>query len=172
MFQAVFAGFFFFKLYFMYVDTLSLSSDTPEEGITCLLQMVVSDLMVAGIWTLDSGRAVSALNHCAISTAPQSSQPYSTLIRSNPTTLGRSRTLEQNGLETSFSQQIKYFLLIRVLRFLRESPIFHFKISPTSLVKQQQQQPGPAGRGSSLFHFSSKSGCLQSSAFIHSPESQ
>jgi hypothetical protein len=37
----------------MYVSTLSLSSDTPEEGIGFPLQMVVSHHVVAGNWTQD-----------------------------------------------------------------------------------------------------------------------
>jgi hypothetical protein len=43
-------GFFFLDLfiYFMYVGTLSLSSDTPEEGIRPPIQMVVSLRVVAG----------------------------------------------------------------------------------------------------------------------------
>jgi len=43
---------FFFKIlfiYFMYVSTLLLSSDTPEEGIRSPLQMVASHRVVAGI---------------------------------------------------------------------------------------------------------------------------
>ena len=40
-------------IYFMYVSTLSLSSDTPEEGIRSPLQMVVSHSVVAGNWTQD-----------------------------------------------------------------------------------------------------------------------
>jgi hypothetical protein len=43
---------FFFKIhlfiYFMYVSTVSLSSDTPEEGIGSPLQMVVSHHVVIG----------------------------------------------------------------------------------------------------------------------------
>ena len=41
---------FFFKIYLFisYVCTLSLSSDTPEEGIGSPLQMVVSHHVVAG----------------------------------------------------------------------------------------------------------------------------
>jgi len=33
----------------MYVGTLKLSSDTPEDSIRCPLQMVVSHHVVAGI---------------------------------------------------------------------------------------------------------------------------
>jgi hypothetical protein len=43
---------FFFKdlfIYLLYVQTLYLSSDTPEEGIRFLLQMVVSHHVIAGI---------------------------------------------------------------------------------------------------------------------------
>jgi hypothetical protein len=42
---------FFFKdlfIYLMYVSTLSLSSDTPEEGIGSPLQMVVSHHIFGG----------------------------------------------------------------------------------------------------------------------------
>jgi hypothetical protein len=39
--------------YIMYMITLSLSPDTPEEGIGSLLQMVVSHHVVAGIRTQD-----------------------------------------------------------------------------------------------------------------------
>jgi hypothetical protein len=44
--------FYFFKdlfIYVMYVSTLLLSSDTPEEGRRSLLQMAVSHHVVAGI---------------------------------------------------------------------------------------------------------------------------
>jgi hypothetical protein len=34
--------------YFMYVDTLSLSANTPKGGIGCPLQMVLSHHVVAG----------------------------------------------------------------------------------------------------------------------------
>jgi hypothetical protein len=37
----------------MYVGTLLLSSDTPEEGIVSSLQMVVRHHVVAGNWTQD-----------------------------------------------------------------------------------------------------------------------
>jgi hypothetical protein len=45
----------------MYVNTLLLSSDTPEEGIGSPLQMVVSTIWLLGIELRTSGRAVSAL---------------------------------------------------------------------------------------------------------------
>jgi hypothetical protein len=35
-------------VYLLYVGTLLLSSDTPQEGIGCPLQMVVSHHVVAG----------------------------------------------------------------------------------------------------------------------------
>jgi hypothetical protein len=37
----------------MYVSTLSLSSDTPEEGIGLPLQMILHHHVVAGNWTRD-----------------------------------------------------------------------------------------------------------------------
>jgi len=37
----------------MYVSTLSLFSDTPEEGYQIPLQVVLSHNMVAGNWTQD-----------------------------------------------------------------------------------------------------------------------
>jgi hypothetical protein len=37
----------------MYVSTLLLFLDTPEEGIASPLQMVVSHQVVAGNWTQD-----------------------------------------------------------------------------------------------------------------------
>jgi hypothetical protein len=37
----------------MYVGTLSLSSDNPEEDIRSPLEMVVSHHVVAGIWAQD-----------------------------------------------------------------------------------------------------------------------
>jgi hypothetical protein len=46
--------FFFFKIYLLYVSTLLLSSDTPEEGIRSPLQMVVSPI-TDGCWDLNSG---------------------------------------------------------------------------------------------------------------------
>ena len=48
------------SIYFMCVSTLSLSSDTPEEGIGSPLQMVVSHHVA--IELKPSERAVSALN--------------------------------------------------------------------------------------------------------------
>jgi hypothetical protein len=40
-------------IYFIYVGTLSLSSDTTEDGIGCPLQKVVSHHVVARNWTQD-----------------------------------------------------------------------------------------------------------------------
>jgi hypothetical protein len=44
-FKMIFFGLF---IYFVYMSTLSLSLDTPEEGIGSPLQMVVSHHVVAG----------------------------------------------------------------------------------------------------------------------------
>jgi len=55
-----FFSFYFLRyIYFMYVSTLWLSSDTPKEGTGSLLQMVVSHHVVAGNELRTSGRAVS-----------------------------------------------------------------------------------------------------------------
>jgi hypothetical protein len=49
----------------MYMNTLSLSSDTPEEGIRSHYRWLLEiELRI-------SGRRVSALNHGAISPAPK-----------------------------------------------------------------------------------------------------
>jgi hypothetical protein len=59
---------FFFKiyLYYIYMSTPLLPSDTPEEGIRFHYKMVVSHHVVAGNWTQrTSGSAVGALNHRA-----------------------------------------------------------------------------------------------------------
>jgi hypothetical protein len=52
-------------IYFIYVGTLSLSSDTPEDCIGCPLQIVVSHahyMWLLGIELRTSGRVVGALN--------------------------------------------------------------------------------------------------------------
>jgi len=63
----------FFKdlFYFIYVSTLSLSSDTPEEGIRFCYRWLWSTMWLLGFELRTSGRAVSALNHWAISPAPK-----------------------------------------------------------------------------------------------------
>ena len=60
---------FFFKNYFMYVSTLSLSSDTVEEGIGSHYRWLWATMWLLGVELRTSGRAVSALNHWAISPA-------------------------------------------------------------------------------------------------------
>jgi hypothetical protein len=44
----------FLRLFFMYVNTLLLSSDTPEADIRSQLQVVLSHHVVAGIWTQET----------------------------------------------------------------------------------------------------------------------
>jgi len=58
------------KIYFMYVSTPSLSSDTPEEGIGSHYRRLWATMWLLGFELRASGRAVSALNHWAISAAP------------------------------------------------------------------------------------------------------
>jgi hypothetical protein len=53
----------------MYVNTLSISSDTPEEGIVSHYRWLLATMWLPGIELRTSGRAVSALNHWAISPA-------------------------------------------------------------------------------------------------------
>jgi hypothetical protein len=53
----------------MYMSTLSLSSDTPEEGIRSHYRWLWATMWLLGIELRTSGRAVSALNHWAISPA-------------------------------------------------------------------------------------------------------
>jgi hypothetical protein len=61
--------FLFLGVCFIYLSTLPLSSDTPEECIRSHYRWLWAT-MVAGNWTQDlSGRAVSALNCWAISPA-------------------------------------------------------------------------------------------------------
>ena len=54
----------------MYVSTLWLSSDTPEEGIGSHYRWLWGTMWLLGMELRASGRAVSALNHCAISQPP------------------------------------------------------------------------------------------------------
>jgi len=54
----------------MYVSTLQLSSDTPEEGIRSHYRWLWATLWLLGIELSTSGRAVCAPNHWAISPAP------------------------------------------------------------------------------------------------------
>jgi len=61
---------FFFKIYLFYISTLSLSSDTPEEGIRPHYGWLWATMWLLGIELRTSGRAASALNHWAISPAP------------------------------------------------------------------------------------------------------
>jgi hypothetical protein len=59
-----------FLKYSMYVSTLSLSSDTPEEGIRSHYRWLRATTWLLGIELRTSERAVSALNLNAISPAP------------------------------------------------------------------------------------------------------
>jgi hypothetical protein len=57
----------FFKIYlfnFMYVSTLSLSSDTPVESIGSPLQMLVSHHVIAGNWTQDLWKSSQCSYNC------------------------------------------------------------------------------------------------------------
>jgi hypothetical protein len=56
----------------MYVSTLSLSSETPEEGIGSHYRWFWATMWLLGIELRNSGRAVSAFNRWAISPAPNS----------------------------------------------------------------------------------------------------
>jgi hypothetical protein len=62
---------FFFKkkriIYFIYVSTLLLFLDTPEEGIKPHYRWLWANMWLLGIELRTSGRAVSALNQWAIS---------------------------------------------------------------------------------------------------------
>jgi hypothetical protein len=67
-----FPFFFFFKdlvIYFMYVGTLSLSSDTPEDSIRSHYRWLWATMWLLGIELRTSGRAASALNCWATSPA-------------------------------------------------------------------------------------------------------
>jgi len=59
----------FFKrfIYFMFMSTLSLSSDTPEKGIRSHYRWLWATMWLLGIELRTSGRAVSDLPHWAIS---------------------------------------------------------------------------------------------------------
>ena len=62
----------FFKkriIYLLFVSTLSLSSDTPEEGVRPHYRWLWATMWLLGFELRTSGRAVSALNHWAISPA-------------------------------------------------------------------------------------------------------
>ena len=54
----------------MYVSTLSLFSDTTEEGNRSHYRWLCSTMWLLGIKLRTSGRTVSALNHLAISPVP------------------------------------------------------------------------------------------------------
>jgi hypothetical protein len=56
-------------IYFIWVY-LTLSSDTPEEGIGSQYRWLWATMWLLGIELRTSGRAVGALNHWAISPAP------------------------------------------------------------------------------------------------------
>ena len=55
----------------MYMGTLLLSSDTPEEGIWSPLQIVVSHYVVAGNWTQDLFKS----SQCFLTTEPSLQLP-------------------------------------------------------------------------------------------------
>ena len=60
-------------IYFMHMNVLSLCSVTPEEGIRSHYRWLWATMWLLGIELRTSGRAVSALNHWAISPAQSSS---------------------------------------------------------------------------------------------------
>lgn len=53
----------------MYMSTLYLPSDTPEEGIESHYRLLRATMWLLGIELMTSERAVSALNYWAISPA-------------------------------------------------------------------------------------------------------
>ena len=57
-------------IYFMYMSTLLLSSDTPEDSIRDHYRWLWATIWVLGIELRTSGRVVGALNRWAISPAP------------------------------------------------------------------------------------------------------
>jgi hypothetical protein len=57
----------FFYIYFMYMSTLPLSSDTAEEGIWSHDRWLWATMWLLGIELGTSRKAVNALNHWAIS---------------------------------------------------------------------------------------------------------
>jgi hypothetical protein len=64
--------YYYFKdlfIYFIYMSILSLSSDTPEEGVRSHYRWLWATMWLLGIELRTSGRAVSVLNHWAISPA-------------------------------------------------------------------------------------------------------
>ena len=65
-------SFFFLKfICLIYMSILSLSSDTPEEGIWSHYRWLWASMWLLGIELRTSGRAVSASNCWAISPAPK-----------------------------------------------------------------------------------------------------
>jgi len=60
---------FFLRFIFLCIWVLSLSSDTPEEGIGSHYRLLWATMWLLGIELRTSGRAVSAFNHWAISPA-------------------------------------------------------------------------------------------------------
>jgi hypothetical protein len=75
-------GFNFFKkyIYFMYVSSLPLSSDTSEEGIRSHYRQLWATMWLLETELRTSGRAVSALNCLAISPA----RPWNSRLLPNP----------------------------------------------------------------------------------------
>jgi hypothetical protein len=64
--------FIYLFIHLLYVSTLQLSSDTPEEGIRSHYGWLWATMWLPGFELRTFRRAVSALNHWAISPAPQS----------------------------------------------------------------------------------------------------
>ena len=62
--------FFLRFIYFLYVSTLYLSSDTLEEGIRSHYRCLWDTMWLLGIELRTSGKGVSAFNHWVISQAP------------------------------------------------------------------------------------------------------
>jgi len=72
--NVIFVGLFFFFfflrfIYYLYVSTLYLSSDTPVEGVRCHYRWLWATMWLLGFELRTFIRTVSALNHWAISPA-------------------------------------------------------------------------------------------------------
>jgi len=73
-------------IYCMYTSILSLSSDTPKEDIRSRYRWLWATMLLLGFELRTPGRAVRALNHWAISPAPEDSIKHTNpLLKSHET---------------------------------------------------------------------------------------
>jgi len=128
--------FVFLKVYLMHMNTLLLSSDTPEESIRSHYRRLWAAIWLVRIELRTSGRAVSALTHWAISPAPKnvlncqsiSSLPWLACLQ-NPGLLRGGTSYDVGGalLHQSFVNQVPPTLaysLVGLRHFLKWGSLF------------------------------------------------